>query len=181
MDQQPKDTNLGKFEWIVAYLMQRLLNEGRHCLTDNWYSSQRLADHLGENETTLTGTIRTNRGVPEALRDAKLNRHDSAFMRKGNTLYCKYEDKKSVYMITTKYKADMLRAERITFQGEERWFQRPYVVDRYNNLMGGVGKCDQCLYYYGNNRKSLTWFKKIGIHFIERMLECLRSIQEPAS
>ena len=129
MDLQPEGTELSKSEWIVAYLMRRLLNEGRHCLTDNWYSSQRLADHLEENGTTLTGTIRTNRGVPEALRDGKLKRHDSAFMRKGNTLYCKYEDKKSVYMITTKYKADMLRAERITFQGEEREFQRPFVVD----------------------------------------------------
>ena len=94
-------------------------------------------------------------------------------MRKGNTLYCKYEDKKSVYMITTKYKADMLRAERITFEGKEREFQRPFVVDRYNALMGGVDKCDQWLHYYGNNRKSLAWFKKIGIHFIERM--CLNA------
>ena len=36
--------------------------------------------------------------------------------------------------------------------------------------MGSVDKADQCLEPYSYDRKSIAWFKKLGIHFWERMV-----------
>ena len=36
--------------------------------------------------------------------------------------------------------------------------------------MGSVDKADQCLEPYSSERKTLAWFKKLGLHFMFRML-----------
>ena len=47
------------------------------------------------------------------------------------------------------------------------------MIDFYNRFMGGVDKADQMLEPYSYDKKSLAWFKKLGMHFIDRM--CLNS------
>ena len=170
MDVAP--AGLSKSENIVVYLMEGLLDEGRHCVTDNWYTSQRLASYLETRNTTITGTINVQRGVPDQLVASHLAKHQTAYMRKDNNLFVKYEDKKSVYILTTRYMAGEEVDERFSF-GARQQIRRPTAIASYNNIMGGVDKADQWLEYYDCNRKSFAWFKKIGIHFIERM--CLNS------
>ena len=36
--------------------------------------------------------------------------------------------------------------------------------------MGAVDMCDQLLKAYTSHRKSLAWFKKLGLHMVDRML-----------
>ena len=36
--------------------------------------------------------------------------------------------------------------------------------------MGAVDKCDQYLKPYSSGRKCLAWFKKLGLHMIDRMV-----------
>ena len=40
----------------------------------------------------------------------------------------------------------------------------------YNRFMGSVDKADQLLEPFSYDRKFIAWFKKVGIHFIERMV-----------
>ena len=87
----------------MVYMMQGLLNQERHVITDNWYSSLRLAEYLLSKGTTLTGVIRADRGVPQHLKDDPLENKKSSFMRKGRILMCKFQDKKPVYSISTRY------------------------------------------------------------------------------
>ena len=45
--------------------------------------------------------------------------------------------------------------------------QKPVMIQHYNVNMGGVDKCDQRLSYYGLNRKSKKWWKKVFFRFFE--------------
>ena len=101
--EDPRASELSKSEVIVVHLMQGLLNQQRHVILDNWYSSLRLANYLLYKGTTMTGIIRPDRGVPAMLKVHRLEQKSSAFMRKGRVLMCKYQDKKEVYSISTRY------------------------------------------------------------------------------
>ena len=48
--------------------------------------------------------------------------------------------------------------------------KKPVQIEMYNRSMGSVDKADQCLEPYSYDRKSRAWFKKLGIHFFERMI-----------
>ena len=155
-------TNLSMSESVVAYLMRDLLDKGRHVVTDNWYTSLRLGEYLLTRGTTMTGVVRADRGPPKSLAKEKLQKHQSTFARKGNSLVVKYQDKKEVNVLTTLYTADLV--DKTTF------YYKPLHVERYNALMGSVDKTDQLLEPYAYDKKSLAWFKKLGIHFIFRSL-----------
>lgn len=92
---------------LGVYLMRGLLEAGRHVVTDNWCSSLRLAEYLLTKNTTVTGVVRAGRGQPKTLAAEKLQRHQSTFTRKGNTLVVKYQDKKEVNVLTPHYTANL--------------------------------------------------------------------------
>ena len=164
---------IGKTGRVVVNLLGDLIGEGRHVVVDNWYTSQKLAAYLVSENTMLTGTINPLRGVPLLLRESNLIRGQTAMMRKGVHLCIKYQDKGQVFVHTTRYTGDFVPAPRfIPGQGRIH-YKKPHAVEQYNNFMGGVDKADQLLKYYKFDRKSLAWFKKLGIHFIQRM--CLNA------
>ena len=55
-------------------------------------------------------------------------------------------------------------------QKRDLFFKLPAPIDSYNQYMGSVDQADQLLKPYSSGRKSLAWFKKLGLHFIDRML-----------
>ena len=65
-----------------------------------------MALYLLKRLTYITGVIAVRRGVPDILKSEKLQKKSSAFARdgdgKGWVLICKYEDRKTVYCLTTK-------------------------------------------------------------------------------
>ena len=160
---------LSKSEEIVVRMLCDLLDLGHHVVTDNWYTSLRLARFLLTMDTDITGTVNPLRGPPPALREIPLRKKGSAFMRCGDVLVCKYEDRKSVYSLTTRYSADVVDKTKKYFNGQV-YFKVPIQIAYYNEFMGSVDKADQVLQPYSWKRKSLAWFKKLGLHFIDRML-----------
>ena len=169
-NQDPAASNLSVSEDIVVHLMKDLLDHGCHVVTDNWYTSIRLSDYLQTRNTMLTGVVRAGRGPPKSIINAKLERQQSVFARKGNTLVVKYHDKREVTVLTTKYKADMVEKTKTYFGQKTTFCNKPLHIDRYNNKMGSVDMADQLLEPYASERKSLAWFKKLGIHFVFRAL-----------
>ena len=164
------EATLSKSELIVTGLMEDLLDEGRHVITDSWYTSSRLGSHLHENRTYLTGTIDKHRGIPKRLQEEKVAKKSSAFMRKGDILACKFEDRKPVYSLTTRYPARIVAKERGYHAGARKEIKLPLQIQKYNTYMGSVDKADQMLSPYAFQRKSMAWFKKLGLHFIDRMM-----------
>ncbi|KAK4323711.1 hypothetical protein Pmani_005613 [Petrolisthes manimaculis] len=78
MIEDPNASRLSVSERIVVFLMKDLLNSGRHVITDNWYTSLRLADYLETQRTLLTGVVRSGRGPPKEVQEMKLDKKQNA-------------------------------------------------------------------------------------------------------
>ena len=94
---------LSKSEEIVVSMLGELIGCGRHVITDNWYTSLRLAEYLLTQKTHLSGIVKANRGPPQIIKDQKLTKKESRFIRRGDIMITKYEDRKTIYAITTRY------------------------------------------------------------------------------
>ena len=90
-------------EEIVVAMLGDLIGCGRHVITDNWYTSLRLAEFLLTEKTDLTGIVKPNRGPPQLIKSQKLDKKGSSFIRRGDVLITKYEDRKTIYALTTRY------------------------------------------------------------------------------
>lgn len=47
---------------------------------------------------------------------------------------------------------------------------KPILVKKYNKNMSGIDRQDQMSAYYPFERKTLRWYKKIGLHFMHLLL-----------
>ncbi|XP_045134367.1 piggyBac transposable element-derived protein 4-like [Portunus trituberculatus] len=103
---------LNKSERVPVYLMGSLLDEGRHVVLDNWYSSLQLAEYLLRKNTPTTGTIQANRGVPENVTCQRLAKKQAVFVRRDNVLVTKFNDCKVVHVMTTKYEGGCVEKTR---------------------------------------------------------------------
>lgn len=164
----PNADNLSSSESIVAYLCSDILNLGYSVYTDNWFSSTRLLLWLLERSTMLTGTIRANRGLPNFIVNAHLQRGQTSFARNVSLLAYKFRDKRDVYFITSQYTATV--EEVFRNRGQQEFFYRPSVNSIYSCMARGVDINDQLISPYDCTRKNYYWFKKIGTHFIQRCL-----------
>ncbi|GFN78413.1 PiggyBac transposase uribo2 [Plakobranchus ocellatus] len=83
-------------------------------------------------------------------------------MTKGPLLAQKFEDEKTVYILTTSHSAETVSKTR---HGQERTI--PKSIDTYNKNMGGVNQIDQMLEPYDATRKPVHWYVKLAIHLIQ--------------
>jgi hypothetical protein len=77
----------------------------------------RLGELLFTQNTHLTGTIRSNRGVPNELK-LPLETYQSCFIRKDKHLIVRYKDKKDVYLLTSKHHAGFFEKSRYMVGGK---------------------------------------------------------------
>lgn len=92
--------------------MRQLLDEGRHVVTDIWYTSIKLARYLEERNTTITGVVHSGRKPPREISQLLLENQEYIFARKRNALIVRWEDKKDITVLTTEYKADNMEKVR---------------------------------------------------------------------
>jgi hypothetical protein len=168
----PGSEMLSKSEVIVVHLLAKgnLLDQGYEVTLDNWYTSVRLAQYLWLRKTAMRGTINPVRGIPQVLRDKRLPKSDSAYMRKEHLLAVKFHDKKDVYLLSTADSAGGIEKTRHLTGNQIQVYQKPQAIETYNLRMGGVDITDQLIAGVNSTRKSHVWFKKIGIHYIQRLV-----------
>lgn len=148
---------------VVMSLCSGLLNKGHTLYTDNWYTSIDLARNLLKNETHLVGTIRKNRKhIPKEVTTAKLKRgeHIARESDDGITVM-KWKDKRDVLVLSTKHSDRFLT---ITKRGKA--VLKPKIVIDYNRAKGAVDLSDQMAAYSSPLRKSVKWYKKVGINLL---------------
>lgn len=170
---EPETGDLSKSELIVVHLLAKaeLLDKWYIVTLDNWYSSVRLAEYLFSRKTYMRGTVRSNRGIPSSLKSLPLQVHDTAYFRKDNqVLAVKYVDKKEIFLLSTVDKAGEIEKSRYLRGGALAQYPKPEAIETYNKTMGGVDVTDQYLAGIGIVRKSHVWFKKMGLHLLQRLV-----------
>ena len=85
--------------------------------------------------------------------------------RSGELLAIKFKDKKDVCMLTTLH--DETLVDRPDRRHRNQRQTKPACTDDYNKFMGGVDRADQLIKPYEIPRKSLKWYKKLAMHFLQ--------------
>ena len=157
----PRAQELSLSERVLVDLMQPLLQKGYHLYTDNWYTSLPLYKYHHGQGTLACGTIRSNRkGFPEQVKSAQLRRDEQIACCSDELLAIKVKDKKDVYMLSTIHDDSMVHRP-------DRRHRNQRQTQPTNKYMGGVYCTDQLLKPYEVPRKTLKWYKKVAIHFIQ--------------
>uniref|UniRef100_A0A2H8TRK2 PiggyBac transposable element-derived protein 4 n=2 Tax=Melanaphis sacchari TaxID=742174 RepID=A0A2H8TRK2_9HEMI len=147
--------------------MSEKLNNGHSMYMDNFYNSIDLAEQLLQKKTYCTGTLRSNRKrIPEAVVKSKLKPGETKAMYSNGVLVGKWKDKRDVMYISTEFKNNLILAK--NKKGQEKL--KPEPIANYNKFMSGIDRQDQMNSYYPFLRKTVRWYKKIGIHVIQMLL-----------
>lgn len=148
-----------------------LLDRGYIIHIDNWYNSVRLCEYLITRNTGVRGTVRMNRGIPTELRVKRQLPVSSTFMRNENgVLAIIFTDKRDVYFLSTVDKAGTIQKQRYLPRNRSQAYEKPSAIERYNFGMLGVDLTDQYPSGITAARRAHVWFKKYGIHMIQRLL-----------
>lgn len=134
---------------------------------DNYYNSFELAKILNERQTYCTGTLRADRkNNPKDVIKAKLRTGETKALYSQGILIGKWKDKRDVLYISTEFVNDMV--ETTNKRGQTKTIPLPIV--KYNEYMSGIDTQDQMMSYYPCSRKTLRWYKKLGIHVLQLLL-----------
>lgn len=142
--------------------------KGHSLYMDSYYNSVKLATNLLEKNTYCTGTLRANRkNNSKAVTDKKFKIGESIceYTEKGVGV-AKWKDKQEVLIISSEHSHDLINVS--NRRGEIK--SKPLSVSKYNENMSGIDRQDQMLSYYPCERKTIRWYKKLGIHTIQVLL-----------
>lgn len=152
---------------VVLHLMQNNLNKGYSLYMDNFYNSFTLAKQLLEAKTYCSGTLRANRKQnPEDVVKQKLKPGETVCRYSNEVVIGKWRDRRDVLYISTEHENDLVE----TFNKRGQSKLKPKPIAEYNRFMSGVDFQDQIMSYYPFTRKTIRWYKKLGLHIIYMML-----------
>ena len=168
-------TSFGLAYDVVFRLMSTLFGQGYKLFVDNFYSSVQLCKDLLKHQTTLCGTILTNRrGIPKSFKSKKKleERGAGQWIRDGNVVFLQWQDNKKVTFITSMSKnASKFQycKRRTKVKGEFRtlFVRQPTVVSEYNQFMSDVDKSDQLIGKYNSLRRTNRFWKTLFYHFLD--------------
>jgi hypothetical protein len=87
-------------------------------------------------------------------------------MYSNGILVGKWKDKRDVIYISTEFKNNLILAK----NKKDHEKLKPEPIANYNKFMSGFDRQDQMNSYYPFLRKTIRWYKKIGIHVIQILL-----------
>ncbi|KAL0879436.1 hypothetical protein ABMA27_003187 [Loxostege sticticalis] len=134
---------------VVMSLCDHILSLGHTVATDNRYTSLELANQLLDKDTHLVGTLR------------KIGKVNLLQWKMNEACVLKWKDKRDVLMLSTKHSKGF---SKVTKKG--RTIQKPRMILAYNKAKGAVDMSDQMTGYSSPLRKTVKWYKKLGIEVI---------------
>ena len=162
----PDENNIGQSAQYVIDLMNPFLNKGYHVFTDNYYNSVELSRYMSEHQTYITGTLRAGRkSNPKEVTKKKLKKGEMIWRAANDISVCKWKDKRDVLCISN---AQPMLVSAQNRRGEAKL--KPNLIRDYNDGMSAIDRYDQMLSYHSALRKTIRWYKKIGVHMFEKML-----------
>ncbi|XP_035262865.1 nascent polypeptide-associated complex subunit alpha, muscle-specific form-like [Anguilla anguilla] len=164
------------YDAVVNLLRVPFLGTGYHLFVDNFYTSTALFRHLHQIRYGACGTMRENLTCfPKTTVNAlpkRADRGDLRWIRDGPLLYVKWKDNRDVCLCSTIHKAYSGQSvqRRVRDPNEPRSTRAVPVPDpvvQYNKYMGGVDLSDALIKYYNVNQKTMRWYKKLFLHFVD--------------
>lgn len=155
---------------VVHKLMDGKKGIGHSLFMDNFYNSVSLVENLLNENILFTGTLRKNRkGNPDevVLKELETGECISQYTKSGICV-TKWKDQREVLTISSEFDGE-IRQTTDTF-GKN--CKKPAMMIEFNKFMSGTHFEDQdlILKYYPCRRKTLKWYKKLGIHLLQTML-----------
>lgn len=155
LGQQPnKKRSTGVAHNLVLDLMKDYLYIGANLTADNFFVSYKLAEELASKDTTIVGTIRSNkRQLPMVFTSmkatSKRDPNSSVFCFSKSCQLVSYISKsnKNVLLLSTAHHSEDINAPT----------GKPKVIHDYNEHKGGVDTFDKMLRCYTCKRKIYRW------------------------
>uniref|UniRef100_A0A1A9Z325 DDE_Tnp_1_7 domain-containing protein n=1 Tax=Glossina pallidipes TaxID=7398 RepID=A0A1A9Z325_GLOPL len=149
-------------EDTILKLLNPYLNKWRYIYTNNLYNIVKVASTLLLHKVRVCGTMRSNRGVPNVLRNIKLRHRGTHYKRRGEITIQMWNSKKksNIQMIS-----DMIDSKKID-RNTQLFIKKPHCIIDYNQYMNGVDLADQYLAYIPICRKALKLTKKIFFYLL---------------
>lgn len=156
---------------VVFSLLDRLPGHGYTLYMDNFYNSVGLCERLLGAQTNVCGTLRTNRGEPQIIREVKNNNlgaGEKVVRHNNKVMVVAWQDKRLVKMLTTCHQDRMQKVEVWQKGQKDKVSQmKPECVVAYNASMNGVDKLDQNIAYYPFIRRSVNWANKFVAYLFQ--------------
>ena len=150
---------------LVVGLMQKLKfpDKGHHLYMDNYYNNLDLSRELFARNVYMAGTVWKNRkGLPLAVKEAKLKQGECVFRRNDDCLVLKWCDKRPVLLLSTIHDAVDVITDKKDLNGFP--IVKPKVVHDYVRYMRGCDVSNQLVTSYTILRCSVKWWRKLLFH-----------------
>ncbi|XP_052453856.1 piggyBac transposable element-derived protein 4-like isoform X27 [Carassius gibelio] len=170
----PADRGLS-YDAVMSLLDREHLGSGYHVYMDDFYTSPKLFTDLFTLKFGACGTYREQRkGFPKTAANS-LSRSSSRgsirWIRDGPLVCVKWMDTQVVSVCSTIHAAYTGEHMKRNVKGQDKWkmksFPCPAPVTAYSQHMGGVDLSDQLLQYYSAQHKTMKWYRKIFLHFLD--------------
>lgn len=149
---------------LVLRLCDRYLNMGMNITMDNFFTSVPLAVSLAEKNTTLVGTIRSNkRELPKQFTSAEVAKKRGAI----SSSFCFSGVCELVSFTTHTKKNVLLLSTAHATKDVDPKTGKPLVILDYNQHKGGVDTFDKMLRGFTCKRKSNRWLMAIFFNMVD--------------
>ena len=148
----------------IVSLLTGVMDKGYSLYIDNWYSSIPLYTYLQQRGTDVCGIIKKNM-VPKDIRNTPCPKGEQRPFRRNELLSVKLHYKKEMFLLTTMHEATTTAVWKQGGHNVE--IEKPDCILSYNKNMGGVDHVDRMLEPYNPCRKTLKWFQKLMVHYIQ--------------
>lgn len=165
MGTQPNDErSKGVAYDLVMRLSAPYLNMGTNITMDNFFTSYPLAIDLVAKNTTIVGTVRSNkRELPKSFTSLEAAKKRGAF----SSIFCSSGPCELVSHTTNARKNVLLLSTAHATEEIDFKTRKPVIIQDYNENKGGVDTFDQMLRGYTSKRKSNRWPMSIFCNMID--------------
>ncbi|KAL0154474.1 hypothetical protein M9458_048737 [Cirrhinus mrigala] len=159
----------------MSLLDRKVLGSGYHVYMDDFYTSPKLLTDLFAMKFGACGTYGDHRKDFSKTTANSLTKNPSRgsirWIWDGPLVCVKWMDTQVVSVCSTIHAACTGERVQRRVKAQNTWktksFPCPAPVTAYNQHMGGVDLSDQLLQYYAAQHKTMKWYRKIFLHFLD--------------
>jgi len=165
-----------KTEFIILDILDDFKQKGFKVTLDRGFGSVSLIEKLDEKGFgVLCVMLPTRKRFPAVLKKRSkdnpgglsLKPNKTKTVQLNNITIMAWRDRRTVYHGTNYISASMVQKTRRKKGGGEETYDRPAMNEMYCKTMKGTDMLAQRESYYTSERKTIRWYKKFYIHFIQ--------------